>query len=64
MCFSSDVVGVVGVSVSDAATQSAQVGVAPCHNLLEEVHRDNQQLWVINSAVLAEPLFNIHPSFN
>ena len=41
----SDVVGEVGVSVVDAATQSSsQVGVAPCHNLLEEVRRDNQQL--------------------
>ena len=42
--FFSDVVSAVGVSVVDAATQSSQVGVAPCHNLLEEVRRDNQQL--------------------
>ena len=34
----------VAVSVMDASTQSSQVGVAPCHNLLEEVRRDNQQL--------------------
>ena len=39
---------VKSVAVSDAATQSsvspAHVHGAPCHNLLEEVRRDNQEL--------------------